>query len=145
MTGEVIDDGQGAETAAIGELVMDEIHAPAFGGARGCWQRHAGVGGEFFPELPAQGELFFAIKSFGVLVVDDRAFGTEHIMEHGTAPAGMLGGQFLESVAHRGISGGLRLILQAGTIPAGEAAGAPLGQPKTLNGGVHGSASSFGR
>jgi len=103
------------------------------------------LGGELFAELAAQGKLFFPIKPFGVFVVDDRAFGAEDIMEHGTAPSGMLGGQFLEPGAHRSIGGWLRLILEAGAIPAGEAAGAALGQPKTLNGGVHGSASGFGR
>ena len=145
MPGDVIDNGQRAEAAAIGELVMDEVHAPAFVGAGGWRERHAGVGGEFFAELPAQGKLFLAVESFGVLVVDDGPFGTEDIVKHRTAPARMLGGQFFEPLAHGGISGGLRLVLETGAIPTGEPAGAPLGQPKALNGGVHGSASGFGR
>ncbi len=103
------------------------------------------MGGEFFAELPPQGKLFFTVQPLGVFVVDDRAFGAEHIMEHGTAPAGMLGGQFLEPISHRGIGRGLRLILQAGTVPAREAAGAPLRQPKALNSGMHGRTSGFGR
>lgn len=70
---------------------MDEIHAPAFVGPGGWRQRHAGVGWKFFPELAAQGKVFFAVESFGVFVVDDRAFGAEDIMEHGTTPARMLG------------------------------------------------------
>jgi hypothetical protein len=114
-------------------------------GLCGWRERHAGLGREFFAELPPQGKMFSAVKPIGVFVVDDRAFGAEDIMEHGTAPPGMLGGQFLEPVSHRSISGWLRLILEAGAIPAGEPAGAALGQPKALNGGVHGSASGFGR
>ncbi len=34
---EVIDDSQGAEAPPVGELVVDEVHAPAFVGAGGGW------------------------------------------------------------------------------------------------------------
>ena len=37
LAGEVIHDGQGAEAATAGKLVMDEIHAPAFVGAGSRW------------------------------------------------------------------------------------------------------------
>lgn len=40
-------DGQRAEAAAIGELVVDESQAPAFLGPGGWRKRHAGVGGKF--------------------------------------------------------------------------------------------------
>lgn len=57
----------------------------------------------------------------------------------------MLRDEFFEPVSHWSIGGGLRLMLEAGTVPAAEPAGATLGQPKALNGGVHGRASGFGR
>ncbi len=40
LTGEVIDEGQATEATAAGELVMDEIHAPALVGSRGSRQRN---------------------------------------------------------------------------------------------------------
>lgn len=127
LPGEVIDEGQGAEAATVGELVMDEVHAPAFLGPGGRGYGHAGLGGEFFAELPAQGKLFGAVEPLGAFMVDDQAFGTEDIVEHRTAPARMLGREGFEPFAHRRIVGRLRLILEAGAIPAREATGAALG------------------
>ena len=45
LAGEVIHEGQGAEPAAVGKLVMDEVHAPAFVGAGSRWQGHTGRSG----------------------------------------------------------------------------------------------------
>ena len=37
LAGEVIHEGQGAEAATVGKLVMDEVHAPAFVGTASRW------------------------------------------------------------------------------------------------------------
>ena len=57
----------------------------------------------------------------------------------------LFGRQLLEPVSLGRVVLGLGLILQAGTVPADEAAGATLRQPKALNGSSHGGAASFRR
>ncbi len=126
LAGEVIHQSEGAEAAAIGKLVMDEVHAPAFVGAGCRRERHAGSGGQFFAVLATQGELLLTVEPFGAFMILHQAFGVQHVMEQRTTPARMQGGEFLEALAQGGIVRGPWLILQAGAIPTSEAAGAAL-------------------
>ena len=84
---EVIDEGEATEASAVGELVMDEVHAPAFIGSRRLWQRDACDGGQLASEFAAQGEAFLAVKALGAFVVDDQALRLEHIVEDGQTPS----------------------------------------------------------
>jgi len=100
---------------------------------------------QLLSDVVGQADTFFPIEPLCAFMVDDGAFGAQHIMEHGAAPTRMFGRQLLESVTLGRVVFGLGLVLQAGTVPAGEAAGATLGQPKALDSGSHGGAASFGR
>jgi len=68
LAGEVIDQGEATEAPAIGELVVDEVHAPAFIGSRWLWQRDACDGGQLAAEFAPQGKSFLAVKTLGALV-----------------------------------------------------------------------------
>ena len=144
LPGEVVDKGEAAEAAATGELVVNEVHGPALIGSGGHGKRDASQAGKFTTQLAAQGEAFLAIEAFGALGVDDEALGFEDIVEDGSTPARLEGCPMAQTFAQSGIVAALGLVLKGGTVPAGDAAGAALREPKTRDDFRHGRASRFG-
>lgn len=144
LTGEVIDDVQAAEAAADGELVMDEVHAPALVGALGCSQGHSGHCWQLFAPLVAKGESFLAVDALSALVVDDKPFGFEDVVEDGCSPPGLESRPVPQAMSQGDIAGGKALILERRAVPTGQAADPTLREPKTRDDFLHGRATRFG-
>lgn len=87
VAGKVIDDGEAAEAAAGGELIVDEVHRPALVGSLRRRDGHTGHGRQLLAAFATQREAFLAIKALGAFVVEDEAFGAQHVVEDGSAPA----------------------------------------------------------
>ncbi len=103
LASEVIDQSQSAEAATVGELVVDEIHAPALVGSGWLRQRHACNSGQLPAAFTTQGEALLAVKTLGALVILDEALGFEDIVEDGSAPAWLEGGPMAQTFAQGGI------------------------------------------
>jgi hypothetical protein len=84
---EVIDEGEAAETSAVGKLVMNEVTRPPVVWGIGMGQRDAGDGRQLATSFPTQGKTFLAVKPLGAFVIDDQTFGLEHIVKDGRTPA----------------------------------------------------------
>jgi len=130
LTSEVIDQSQRAEAAAVGELVMDEVHAPALVGSGWLRQRHACESGQLPAAFAAQREALLAVKTLGALVILDETLGLEDIVQDGRTPAWLESGPMAEALPQSRIVMRCGLILERGAVPAGEAAEAALGKPK---------------
>ena len=89
LAGEVVDSVQAAEAAAAGELVVDEVHAPALVGTLSGSQGHSDHGWKLLAALTVQGESFLAVDALGAFVVDDKPLGFEDVMEDRGALPGL--------------------------------------------------------
>lgn len=87
LAGEVIDESQAAEAATIGELVVNEVHAPALVWSSWMRQRDASDGREFAAQFATQRKAFLAIKAFSAFVILDEPLGLEDIVEDRRTPA----------------------------------------------------------
>ena len=130
LAGEVIDDVQAAEAASTGELVMNEVHAPALVGALGSNQGHSGHGWKLLAALAAQGEPFIAVDAFGALVVDDKPLGFEDVVEDRSPPTGLDSRPVPQAMSRGDIAGAKALILEAGAVPPCQATDPACGEPK---------------
>ncbi len=93
LAGGVIDERETAEAAAAGELVVNEVHAPALIGRRWVGPRDASDRREFAAVLAAQGEAFLAIEPLGAFVVDDEPLGLEDSVQDGRPQRGLSAAQ----------------------------------------------------
>ena len=144
LAGEVIDQREAAEAATAGELVMDEVHAPALVGSGWLRQRDASDGREFAAVFATQGKALLTINALGALVILDQPLGLEDIVKDRRTPARLEGRPMAQPLAQSGVIASGWLVLQAGTVPAGEATEAALREPKAGEDLVHGGSAGLG-
>jgi len=133
LASKVIDDVQAAKAAAARELIVDEVHRPAF--IRPLRRRdNPGHGGQLAAVLTPQGEAFLAVE----------ALGAQHVVEDGRAPTWLERRPMAQTFAQGRVVAALRLVLQGRTVPTGEAADTAGGEPKAGDDFVHDGAAHFG-
>lgn len=87
FTGVVVDDIQGPDPAAIGELVAHEVHRPAVVAVTSCFRLLAAPQSRFSLLSHRDLELLFAVNAVDALVVVTEAFTPKRISQQPVAPA----------------------------------------------------------
>jgi hypothetical protein len=101
---EVVDEGQDAEPAAVGERIRQEIHAPALVGTLRDRHRRPCADCPFAPRSPAHLQPFLTIEATQLLVVHDDAFTLKQDVQPPITEPPADRREFTQPCSHRRIS-----------------------------------------
>lgn len=97
LTGEIVDDVQGAESSACGQGIVREVHRPALVCSNGKADGSPEASGELLATLPADSQAIRAIEPVDSLVVHLEAFSSQQDVEPSIPESRSLGSQLMQT------------------------------------------------